>query len=616
VKPQRLPLRRHLLRRHLPLLAVSGALLLAILPAALRATAYFDGSYIKDISSVIGADAFYNAGITGQGATVANIEGSNPDLTFPSLVHVPVGNLFVPSGATTATPNDGDHSTHVSQIIAGRASGDDDTATKAVRTGIASGATLYAASIATFWDPDPTKEGAFNTSYATLRGAYTRYFVTSPVDVINSSWGGGMEHDGRYESSKTTRMIDNLAARNPHTTMVVAAGNEYAPAGGVTSTVGSPANGFNVISVGALAVSGGSFDSIVDFSSRGPVDVFHPVSHASLGQRAAVHIVAPGSNITVDYISSSGTLYYGGGTSYAAPIVAGGVALMASASRDLENNGNGLWSAQKAADARDSRVIRAVLMNSAKKTADWSNNTQTGSITTATGTYSNVRVTTQALDYTLGAGALDLTETYRQYTGGGTGGTGTGGGGGNNWTLDTVSLSTAPEAAPFEQRYAFDTSVSAQDTITLTLSWFAGYSDSYSPTNDNTSSTGNDLQALANLDLQLWSLTGEGGAFDQILAVSMTTVDTVEHLTYTLADGVADQWLAVVVVHEGMVFDTRGAAADTTTTYALASSQAFEVWVNSAVPEPAAWATFAGLALLAWAALLRNGNRRNPASRG
>ncbi|WP_052362211.1 S8 family peptidase [Geminisphaera colitermitum] len=576
-------------------IAVLGAVFLATLPASLRATAYWMNNKINDVAPVIGANAFYEAGIYGQNATAANIEGGNPDLTFESLRHVDSGNLFVPTGATS-TAND--HATWVSQFIAGRPLTGDAANNRTVRTGIASEATLYAASISKA--PVGT-DGTFSTTPAIIRSAYTRYFVTTPVDVINSSWGGSMNHNGNYESSQITRIVDNLAARNPHTTMVVAAGNDGGPASGKTSTVSSPANGFNVISVGAMTITaGGEYGSITSFSSRGPVNVFNPNTRAIVGQRAAVHIVAPGDDIVVKIEGSS--VFYGDGTSFAAPIVAGGVALMASASRDLADKDT--WSAQKAEDARDSRVIRAVLMNSAQKITGWNNNTTTTTIATSAGTFSpagtwsNVRVTTQALDYNLGAGALDLAETYRQYTGAD---------GGNNWTLDTVSKATDAGAAPFSQTYAFDTSVSAQDTITLTLSWFAIYSDTYNTTfDDYFTNIGNELEALANLDLQLWSLTREGGEFDQLLAVSMTGVDTVEHLTYTLADGIADQWLAVVVVHEGMVFDTRtGAAADSLTTYAMASSHAFGAYAYSAVPEPATVALLLGGGVLVFVSVRR-----------
>ena len=53
------------------------------------------------------------------------------------------------------------------------------------------------------------------------------------------------------------------------------------------------------------------------------------------------------------------------GSSLAAPMVTGGVALLASASYNTSLSSN--------ADSRDGRVVKAVLLNSAQKTSGWDN---------------------------------------------------------------------------------------------------------------------------------------------------------------------------------------------------------------------------------------------------
>lgn len=77
-------------------------------------------------------------------------------------------------------------------------------------------------------------------------------------------------------------------------------------------TLSVPADGINVISVGATSVSG----KIANFSSRGPTD----------DGRMKPEIVAPGEQVWVT--STSGSFRKGNGTSFSAPLAAGGVALL------------------------------------------------------------------------------------------------------------------------------------------------------------------------------------------------------------------------------------------------------------------------------------------------
>jgi len=139
--------------------------------------------------------------------------------------------------------------------------------------------------------------------------------------------------------------------------------------------------------VGALQNDGNNnYDSVASFSSRGPQDYANPVNGTISGVRAVVDLVAPGSDLT--------TAYYGGqtggnnsslagspsgipgsadsysdsvsGSSLASPIMAGGAAIIASASYNtpvLSSN----------AASRDARVVKTVLLNSADKIPGWSN---------------------------------------------------------------------------------------------------------------------------------------------------------------------------------------------------------------------------------------------------
>lgn len=77
-------------------------------------------------------------------------------------------------------------------------------------------------------------------------------------------------------------------------------------------TLSVPADGIGVISVGATSVAG----KIANFSSRGPTD----------DGRMKPEIVAPGEQVWVT--SASGSFRKGNGTSFSAPLAAGGVALL------------------------------------------------------------------------------------------------------------------------------------------------------------------------------------------------------------------------------------------------------------------------------------------------
>jgi hypothetical protein len=276
--------------------------------------------------------------------------------------------------------------------------------------GMAPGAGLISGAIATSFSSEDF--GAFDVSDASIIGAYQPIFegIMSggelvKADVINSSWGGG----DVSASSNLSLIIDGLARQNANVALVIAAGN-----GGVEA-VGAPASGFNNISVGSLG--GSSFLEPSEFSSRGMSDFFIPDETGGVtisNARVAVDIAAPGESLFLAaYLGDSGSIgattepaiagliqepsptdqYFTSldGTSYSAPIVAGGIALLKDvAKRDslLNHNDN--------PDAFDTRVVKSVIMAGARETNGWDNGQNA------------FNVTTQALDIQSGAGALDL----------------------------------------------------------------------------------------------------------------------------------------------------------------------------------------------------------------
>lgn len=359
-----------------------------------------------------------------------------------------------------------------------------------------------------------------------------------------------------------------MARANRTTTFVVAAGNTGSST--TTNTVNGPASGFNSISVGALANDGSNaYTSIASFSSRGPQDFYNLTSQQIVSNvRAAVDIVAPGDTLTSAYYggltggnkwATSGdtaTNYYAydiAGTSFAAPIVAGGASLLTSASKYYPMD----------VDSRDSRVTKAVLMNSADKVTGWDNGQST---------VSNVVTTTQSLDWALGAGRMNLDTAYDQYLSGTKNVTGTAGGtiSSIGWDLGQVSSMGS------YNDYVFDTALLGGSVFDATLTWFRNCTTN--TTTYDTSETG-----FANLDLQIWDST-----FTTLIGTSASLYNSSELLHFVLP---STGLYGIRVAYTGY--------------YGTAAAESFGLaWSATAIPEPGALALVAtgllGLLAYAW----------------
>ena len=389
--------------------------------------------------------------------------------------------------------------------------------------GLAPKARLGSVALATDWVRDPAVEygGEFNLSAQSAFSGYAAAMAGTAIggakaDVINSSWGG----DDPAGTDSTTRLIDALAYAN-RTTVCLAAGNESAQVVG-------PASGYNSITVGALAYDSAAhpYHAVADFSSKGPNDFHNPGSGATVpGVRAAVDLVAPGDNLTLACyggltgghnpdIGTDPTLditgnpigaYYfitASGTSFASPIVAGGAALLV----DLGKARFG------AGDATDGRVIKAVLMNSAAKVDNWGNGQHP--VSDPAGLGGVVIVTTQSLDYASGAGRMDLARALRQYTLGSPGAA-------PGQDLAPIGWSYAVIQPDGSNDYSILEFVDAGTLMAATLDWFVDRAV--------VGTTGEEVQ-FANLDLEMWKLTGLAGSPEALVATSASLYNNVEHL--------------------------------------------------------------------------------------
>lgn len=510
-----------------------------------------------DVGAIVGASTFYSHGITGQGTRVANVEGGHIWNGHETLGHVAgyVQDASAWNDPGTIGNQQTDlydrHATWVGMVLGGRNA----ALPGSHQTGIAPGATLLSGAIATSWNGNAYSQ-SFNFTANSLIVPYATFFGNT--DVINSSWGV-TDPSG---TDPITVAGDGLADANSSTTFVANAGN----GGPTTNSVGTPGSGYNVITVGALENDGGNrYDAVAAFSGRGPQSYGDPIHGTIPGVRAVVDIVAPGTNLTAAYYGdrtggNNPTLagspdgppgtpdFYStvSGTSVAAPIVAGGAALIDSTSYNTP-----ALAANSA--SRDARVVKAVLLNSARKIPGW-NNGQVGHPNGQGGVF-----TVQSLDYTSGAGALDLAKAYDQYLSGGTRdvvGTPTGVQG----VVDSEGWDFGVVNSGVDNVYQIGQALTGGSIFTVTLDWFR--SRSFDPFTFSIVDTGQ-----VNLDLRLRDIIS-----GNLISESVSTYNVLEHLHFQIPR------TSMYQIEVGFTGNLFGSASSEE--YGLA-------WNDIAVPEPA-----------------------------
>lgn len=271
--------------------------------------------------------------------------------------------------------------------------------------------------------PNPTIPG----DWAQMTQSMTRLVVDLPNNVINASIQYNLfptpnadptQPDpwnqtraivaGDFTGNTYPGKMFDSAAFNRDKIVVLAAGNS----GGLPSIT---TDGYNSIVVGALVdVAGQGMNNVnvANYSGRGAIG-------AAGSERNAVHIVAPGSNITSAAWDHPGAnpdfANIGSGTSFAAPIVAGVAANLWSAGAQAAANN----ARTDKADAFDNnhRVIKSVLLNSARKIDVGVGGGASVAWAPAATDFSdpNNRKVTRPLNDTVGAGELDANEAWLQY---------------------------------------------------------------------------------------------------------------------------------------------------------------------------------------------------------
>ena len=520
-----------------------------------------------NINTLLGANAFYDAGFTGQGTVSASVEAGHIWNSHQTLTQVT--QFANHSSAFGSTANDlmDRHATWVGHHLGGRQN-NGSTQSASWRNGIAHGTDLRSGAIASQWNGSAYAL-SFNFSGNSFDGGYSPYFGTA--DVINSSWGGTSPAGNNTFAIR----LDGYANNNPSTTLVTSAGNS----GPASNTIGYPGSGYNAITVAALANGGdNSYNSVANFSSRGPQDYFDPINGTVNGARAAIDIAGPGTNLHAAFYGgqtggnhftipgsspgSSSTDFYTfavQGTSFASPIVAGAVSLIKSASYNT---------AALAANAatRDTRVVKSVLQNSADKIPGWNN----GQVANGNGGVT----TTQALDFASGAGALNIGQAFEQYVLAGTQDV-PGMANGNLGLVDRVGWDMGNVLLGESNLYEISQALAGGSLFNVTLNWFRDrdYTGFLFNQTDN---------GQADLSLQVVNLTT-----NQVISESMSQFNTTEHLSFVLP---SDGRYGVRVNYTQNTFGNQGSVD-----YGIA-------WSGfAAVPEPGALAVltvvFAGCSL-------------------
>ena len=516
---------------------------------------YVGGAFqsLTFVNDLVGWRDYFSAGYQGASTVIANVEAG--------LIWYGHEAFRRPSDATTGLAtftntnslNQLDfHATMVGHVLAGSGyvTGTSPPQYTFVGLGMASQAALISAGVATNFSASSV--GSFGTSYDSVITPYKAFFTgvgATRADVINSSWGGSDPAAGSYEAFA----LDGLSALNPEIAFVCSAGNSDA------APVGWPASGFNNIAVGSLG--GNNFLVSSDFSSRGLVDFYNPVTQTVVtNARVAVDISAPGEYMVLAaYLGDSGGIgastnpairaliqqpsptgqYFLNmdGTSFASPIVAGGIALL----KDVAKT-HPFLNLTADTNALDTRVVKSVIMAGARETFAWNNGQSVAS--------NGVVRTTQALDAAAGAGAFHLgpsTTTYFFGTtdvAGGVGGTI----GASGWDFGTIALGGT-------NSYIFDGSFATDAELTVSLNWFAGR------TFDSSTDLGADL-SFADLNLEVWET--ESGIFTSKVGESLTLYNNAEFLRLDLSGG---KTYGLRVLMPSFVFNSNGA---TNSSYGLA----------------------------------------------
>ena len=409
---------------------------------------------LTDAVDTVNAEFLWQQGYTGSGVEIAVIDLHQADSSHPALS----GNFL---GARNFANGAGWLASHATAVTGAAVSQDPNRLGVAYGAGWWTGQTTNRAGIAPQQEAMTVSAETFAQGLGLLINGNP-----NPAEVVTMSIGiGGSDTALDQWSLALDHIVDTIG-----TTVVVAAGND-GPAS--SSFPGPPGTAYNIISVGATGGTGASisenYTQIAPYSSRGP----------TTDGRSKPDIVAPGS--LVELPTLGGAWVVASGTSFAAPIVAGGSALLIDMGLDLGFD-------------IDAKVIKSVLLNSADKLSGWGHSP------------------TAPLDPDFGAGQMNLEAAYFQYSAGEQ----------EAGIVSPLGWDHATLLGSSPHTYEINSSVPVGVTISATLTWnrevMTDVEDIYSAVYT--------ASALENLELFLYDTSD----LVNPVASSISSVDNVEHL--------------------------------------------------------------------------------------
>jgi len=270
-----------------------------------------------EVLKSIGVYELHKRGVKGQGVKVWVLD-TGVDITNPQLQGIVAG----AHSTTFGTPADGNgHGTFCATEIAGQFY--TEPLLKIDMLGVAPECELHCVKVLT--------DLGFGNTSDIMKGI--ELALSSGAQIISMSLGGESDPEAE-ETDPMVTLINKAAETHPQTTFIVAAGNSGEEGETAGSTVGTPANAANALTVGAV--------SLIDAGKRCYYSSTGPTAQA---RRTKPDICAPGGGLAraSGYPKGMGDLYSGTafasqldpmdklvnsctslkGTSMATPLVAG-----------------------------------------------------------------------------------------------------------------------------------------------------------------------------------------------------------------------------------------------------------------------------------------------------
>ena len=379
--------------------------------------------------------------------------------------------------------------------------------------GVAPGARLYASAIGSL-----RQSGQPEECIATQHIARQN---TGDVRAINFSFGESLERDAREDAkldgnALLTQCVDWSA--RVHDVLYVIAGNQGS--GGIPI----PTDHYNGITTAYTTKRQGIFTK-VDFANLSalPVGIGRRLikREINLGERRAVSLVAPGSQISV--YGLDGKIKEVSGTSFAAPHVTATVALLQEYGDRQLNETRPDWSL----DSRRHEVMKAVLLNSSDKIQDRGDGLRLGMDRTTLNKHNDNWLDSDAyrsekipLDIEMGTGHLDAFRAYQQFSAGQ---------GKPDASVSAQGWDYHSVAAASVQDYEIEQPLREGSFAAITLTW-----DRLIELNDTNNNGQFDIgekfsdRGLNNLDLYLMPLDEDNPV--RSTCASYSQADSVEHI--------------------------------------------------------------------------------------